>query len=438
MRIFYQFAIFILFAGISYASHKCTLFNDKNHGFGCELRNVTPSQNDFEINIMARDDTNKTEKDVMWVQIRDSQFENLPKGVFEKFVNMEKIMIISSRGFKNLEQNYFDKKITLILMKNTDLEVIGEKSFVELENLKILSLNYNNVKKIHRSAFRDLVNLEKIEMVYNYLETLDDDIFANNVNLKLVLLYNNQLKAISGQLFSRNSNIESLQLQNNIITQIEKGFYKNMTKLTRIDLSSNLCISENIQLTRFIQWSSHQYKFKDCYNNFALMKSTNDMIRSVSKKIENLEDQVSEIMEKTSNDLAILEGNMKNSTALEEFKTNLLDFFKNDKEKFKQLYENDLHNITSSIRMELIEEVENQLESSLTKTQETEQQKLVSNEFNLFREEFSGKFVFIYFILFILVCYGFFSTYVIFIKLKIFPRFGSQLDDNRKLIEQET
>lgn len=33
-------------------------------------------------------------------------------------------------------------------MKNTDLEIVGENGFVGLENLKILSLNYNQVKKV--------------------------------------------------------------------------------------------------------------------------------------------------------------------------------------------------------------------------------------------------------------------------------------------------
>lgn len=432
----YQFAILLLMVTSARATHNCTSFDDKNHGYGCELKNVVPQGENLEIDVMAKDDTNKTEVDIVWVQIRDSQFENLPKGVFEKFTNMEKMMIISSRGFKNLDTPYFDKKIKLVLMKNTDLEVVGETSFDGLVNLKILSLNYNQLKKVHKRAFRDLVSLEKIEMVYNQLEFLDDELFANNVNLKLVLLYNNQLRVISSQLFSRNANIESLQVQNNVISQIEKGFHLNLKALTRIDFSSNLCLSENILLTRFVQWSSHQFKFKDCYNNYALMKSTNDVVTKLNSKLDDLETKVSSAVERVNGDMEVLEAKIGNDTKLDDFKTNLLKFFEADQAKFKNNFKSDLSNITSEVRTELMDELGKKVETALSQNQQTLQEKLVSHDFEGFRDEFSGKFVFVYCMLFIIAVFGFATAFVVFQKLKIFPMLSYQ-SDNRKLIDPE-
>lgn len=186
--------ILALLSSLASAVHNCTSFNDRNHGFGCEMRGVVPSDENFEISMMSRETTNKTDSDVVWVQIRDSQFIDLPKGVFEKFVNMEKIMILSTTGFKILNTSYFDKKITLILMKNTDLEEIGENAFPGLTSLNILSMNYNRITKVHKNTFRDLVNVDKIEMVGNFIESLDDDIFENNIKLRLLLLYSNKIK----------------------------------------------------------------------------------------------------------------------------------------------------------------------------------------------------------------------------------------------------
>lgn len=182
------------FISLSNAFHNCTSFNDRNHGFGCELRNVIPSEENFEINMMSRDNTNKTDADVTWVQVRDSQFENLPSGIFEKFENMQKIMILTTTGFKILNTTYFDEKISLVLMKNTDLEEIGEHAFVGLTSLTILSLNYNKISKVHKNAFRDLVKVDKIEMVSNNIQFLDDETFVNNVNLRLLLLYHNKMQ----------------------------------------------------------------------------------------------------------------------------------------------------------------------------------------------------------------------------------------------------
>ena len=437
MNFFYQFAILCLAVACCEAAHNCTSFNDKNHGYGCELKNVKPDQEIFEINVMAKDDTNKTETDVIWVQIRDSEFDNnLPKGVFDKFVNMEKIMILSSTGFKDLQTSYFDKKIKLVLMKNTDLEVVGENCLVGLRDLKILSLNYNKIKQVHKNALRDLVNLEKIEMVYNNIASLDDDVFANNLNLKLILLYNNQIKVISAQLFSRNVNIESLQMQNNQISQIEKGFYTNLKALTRADFSSNVCISETILLTRFIQWSSHQYKFKDCYNNYALMKSTNEYIGLVEKKLDKLDGNVKDAVERMDNDMKVLEGKLVNQTEFEELKTNLWDFFRSDKEKFKETFESDLNNITSHVRVEMIGEIEKQVELTLGKAQEAQHEKLVSNDFEDLRDEFSGKFTLMYCALFFLICLVSATTFFVLQKLRIFPTI-SYSSDNRQLIDSE-
>lgn len=441
MKVCYQFAILFLVAAACEAAHNCTSFNDKNHGFGCELKNVKPDQENFEINVMAKDETNKTEADVVWVQIRDSQFDNdLPKGVFEKFVNMEKMMILSSKGFQNVNVTYFDKKITLILMKNTDLEVLGENCFTGLNSLKILSLNYNKLRKIHKLALRDLVSVEKVEMVYNNIETLDDELFVNNVNLKLVLLYNNQLKAISVKLFTKNVNLESLQLQNNEISQIEKGFHIGLTKLTRADFASNVCISETILLTRFIQWSSHQSKFKDCYNNYALMKSTNNVIDKVQGKIDNLETQVANTLERVDNDMKVLEGKFGNSTAMEDMKTDLLQFLNKDKEIIKQSYENELNNITSHVRIhqvEMMDEIEKKVEEVLSRTQEAQQEKLVSNDFEDFRAELSGKFTFVYFTLFIMVCFVCATAFFVIKKTKVFPVMSFQSGDSRHLIDSE-
>jgi hypothetical protein len=346
------------------------------------------------------------------------------------------MMIINSKGFKNLDKSYFDKKITLVLMKNTDLETVGENSFVGLNALKILSLNYNAVKKVHKAAFRDLVNLEKIEMVNNVLESLDDELFLNLVNLKLVLLYGNQLKVISTKLFGSNTKLESIQLQNNQIVQIQKDFYAKLTSLTRVDFSNNICMSENIVLTRFVQWSSHKYKFKDCYNNYALMDSTNVVINSVRSKLDELETKVVETQEKVTNDMKILEGQMINSTELDDIKTNLIDFFKNDKETIEKNYKSELIDIASEVRMNLTSEVKTQVEEIVSKKQDARQEKLVSHDFESLRDELSGKFTFVYCLLVVTICFVLLTTFFIFQRMRIFPQIGYQ-NDNRNLIEPE-
>lgn len=437
MKLLNNIIILCLFVTFNEAAHNCTSFNDKNHGYGCEMRNIEPQTEDSEINVMSRD-ANKSEADVVWVQIRDSKIGNLPKGVFEKFKNMERIMIIASTGLANLNVSYFDKNIKLVLMKNTDLENVGENAFTQLDVLQTLSLNYNKVKKIHKLAFRDLVRVEKIEMVFNQIETLDDELFVSNVNLKLVLLYNNKIKVISQNLFGRNTKLESLQLQNNAISQIERGFNTPLKAMTRMDISSNICINENIAITRYVQWSSHQYKFKDCYNNYALIKSTNDDIKAVNSKLDDLETEVANTIEKVNNDMSILEGKMENSTALDEVKTNLVDFFKKDRETLVKSFDDDLTKITSHVKTDMIEEIEKKLKEKVIPQQE----KLVSDDFGKLRSEFKSDMRTIYILFFALICFAIATTFFVFHKLNIIqiPRqvySGYSTRNERQLIDPE-
>lgn len=401
-------------------AHNCSSFSDKNHGFGCEIRNVKPEDKIVEINVLSRD-ANKSDEDIIWVQIRDSTFANLPTRIFEKFVNMERMMIISSFGFKNLDVSYFDKKLTLLLMKSTDLETIGEDAFVNLGELRTLSLNYNGLTKIHRNAFRDMIKLEKIELVSNKIEYLHDDTFKNNVNLKLILLYTNKIRVISSLLFSRNINLETIQLQSNEITQIEKDFYKPLTKLTRLDLTSNNCISESIAISRYVQWSSHVNKFRECFTNYINMQPILTGIAEINNQMQILDERVNLTLKKVETDMNIISGKVENTTALEDIKSNLVQFFEKDKVVSESKFKNDLENITSHVHTNLTENVKKEISAAFEKMQETRQEKLVSDDFGRFREELSSKFNVIYILLFVIVCLFAVVNFFVMSKTKVLP-----------------
>lgn len=226
-------------------------------------------------------------------------------------------------------------------------------------------------------------------------------------------------------------------MQNNSISQIERGFYKPLTKLTRADFSSNVCISESIVLTKYLQWSSQMLKFKDCFNNYALMKSTNEVISSVRVKIDDLETEVANMVEKVDNDLKILENKMENNTELQDLKTNLVNLFKSDKLKLEQKFESDLTNITSVVRTDLVREIEKNMTQVLQQSQRVEQAKLVTEDFDSLREEFSGKFTLVYFSLFFIICFACIAAFLIFKRQPFYPIFHRSQGDDRELIKAE-
>ena len=330
-------------------------------------------------------------------------------------------MILASKGLQNLTVPLFDDKIKLILIKNTDLEFIGENAFLDLKELETLSLNYNKIKKIHKLAFRDLVNVQKIEMIYNHIESLDDEVFSQTQHLKYISLHNNKIKSISSKLFGNNKKLESLQLQNNVISQIESGFYDPLKSLTRLDFSHNICTNQNFFLSRHIPWTKHQnVQLKECFRNFEQFKSENEKIKpsetdknilqlvsaSISKRLPNttpISEKHTENPEKIKNDLQasiievhenltkqflselkILEEKMLNPSDVAKIKSDLLIHMKGHLDNLTKNVSNDLITLREKIEkspdLETIqkdfklslkesgEKMSNQLENDLEKT----------------------------------------------------------------------
>lgn len=226
-------------------------------------------------------------------------------------------------------------------------------------------------------------------------------------------------------------------MQNNSISQIERGFYKNLPNLTRADFSSNICISESIILTKFLKWSSVLNKFTNCFNNYALMKTSNDELNAVRGKMDKLDTKITEVIERVDNDLKILEKKMENSTELQEFKTNLVEFFKQDKEKMEQKYEEDLTNITSAVKTDLMDALKKSVVEVVEQSQKVEQAKLVNDDFADFREEFSGKFTLIYWTLFFIICFACIAGFFVLKGQSLQAMFYRSQGDDRKLIEAE-
>lgn len=417
----YQFVLLgILFAGFSEASHNCTSFSDRFHGFGCEVTYAEFKDGKSEIKMISSD-SNKTEDDIMWFQVRLSKLQSFHKGIFETFQNLERVMILDCTGVPTLNESFFDKKISLILFKNTDLEVIGEEAFVGLSNVTTLSLNNNKIRRVHKNSFKDLINLEKIEMNSNAIESLDDDTFANNWKLQHVMMLNNKIKIITAQLFSRNSLLLSIDLKNNEITQIEKDFNANLTKLERADFTSNLCVSENFVVARGRSWDYYNVKFEKCNANYAIMKPTNEAVKRIALENESFGLKISEGLEKITSVIKLFEEKMKNSTSVEEMKKKISQFVEIDKENTKHEISGSLMNVSIDAKKMLAEDVKRAVEARLNQGDDQGHNAQIREDFRSLKEEFSNKFAKIFWAMFaIFVMVSIVSIYAAY-KLKDQP-----------------
>jgi len=102
---------------------------------------------------------------------------------------------------------------------------------VSLQNLKVLSLNGNQVVEIPSKSFASLRSLEELWLNNNKLTTIHSDSFGVHNKLTTVWLENNKINAIDER-FIDNTALSTLNMTNNICSQ-------QLTK-TRSEIKPNL------------------------------------------------------------------------------------------------------------------------------------------------------------------------------------------------------
>lgn len=287
-----------LIASISCVTKECKLFEDEQHGFGCWIKEIKIEAEEKEIKLIAKDD-GRNESEVIWIQILDSVLLNLPTNMFEKFVNMEKIFIENSTGFKTFDNAYFDVKIKYLHFTQTDMEYVGDKVFAGLISVDKLYLHNNKITSIHKNAFKDLESVDEIYLNHNLIEHLNDDVFMYNLNLKFAILDHNRMKTINAKLFSRNINLENIEVAHNSISNIEENVLEHLEYLKIFDLSSNICADEMITGDIYIQWLEVQHNLSVCFQNFKIKRE----FELILKNNQLLTEQLHELRNKTGSNM---------------------------------------------------------------------------------------------------------------------------------------
>ena len=271
-----------LIVSIKCLTKECKSYDSDDHGFGCELKGIKIEAEENEINLIAKHDW-RDDSDIIWISISYSVLHNLPRNMFLKFFNMEKIFIENCSGFKNFDKAYFDIKIKYIHLSQTDIEYVGDKVFAGLKSFEKLYLTNNKIKNLHKNAFKDLENLVEICMNNNLIEHLDDDIFIWNFKLMIIYLNNNRMKTINAKLFSQNILLEHISIANNYISNIDENFVEHLEHLEYLkflDLSNNICINTIWNLepeNETILLLKTRHYFSDCIQNI-VNKSELDLI----------------------------------------------------------------------------------------------------------------------------------------------------------------
>jgi len=124
-------------------------------------------------------------------------------------------------------------------LDNNQIIQIHPNTFQELGNLRLLFLRYNRITKIHPDAFLGLNNLQHLYLFVNQITQIHANAFQGLNNLRWLDLSNNQITKIQPDTFRGLGTLRNLSLSDNQITQIHPNIFLGLGNLRNLNLDNN-------------------------------------------------------------------------------------------------------------------------------------------------------------------------------------------------------
>ncbi len=120
---------------------------------------------------------------------------------------------------------------------------IDEKE-AEYQATNIISLTNLQITNLESDSFRNLTQLKDLYLFYNSLTCLDDsNLFVDLIDLRYLSLGVNQLSSLDPFLFNSLTNLISLDLSFNQLTELNSFSFVSLSSLENLYLSGNRLIS---------------------------------------------------------------------------------------------------------------------------------------------------------------------------------------------------
>nr|XP_012226641.1 PREDICTED: protein toll-like [Linepithema humile] len=114
-----------------------------------------------------------------------------------------------------------------------------DRSFNNMEKLKILWLQVNGLIALPEDLIWGSFQLQFIDLRKNYLESLPKHVFRDAINLKTLLLKSNNIKVLSDYIFKNTNLLEELDLSHNRITSISRNLFNGLHALKELYMEQN-------------------------------------------------------------------------------------------------------------------------------------------------------------------------------------------------------
>ncbi|KAI8497621.1 hypothetical protein Bbelb_249270 [Branchiostoma belcheri] len=164
--------------------------------------------------------------------IHSGAFVNLPE-LRKLSLRSNQITTIDSGAFANLTQ------LQGLGLSVNQIAILPFGAFAKLPQLQSLALEKNQITTIPSGFFANLPKLQGLKLKYNQITTVHSGIFSNLPELKWLYLNNNQITTIPSGAFANLPKLVWLYLNNNQITTIHTGAFANLPRLVYLFLKNN-------------------------------------------------------------------------------------------------------------------------------------------------------------------------------------------------------
>uniref|UniRef100_A0A914YVS3 Uncharacterized protein n=1 Tax=Panagrolaimus superbus TaxID=310955 RepID=A0A914YVS3_9BILA len=192
--------------------------------------------------------------------VKDNKIKKLEPGTLQVFKELEVVdftrnEITAIPSFKEMEKLKFvhfdhnqvqrietmtfssNPALQMISLQDNEISLIARNSFDALDQLMILLLANNSLTTIEKSVFDGMRNLQQLNLHNNSLIEITNHTLASLPKLNVADFSMNEISTIQPGSFTKQTNLFWLDLSNNNITKLEKGTF--VQRIANILLDGN-------------------------------------------------------------------------------------------------------------------------------------------------------------------------------------------------------
>lgn len=244
----------------------CTFFSTPIF-YGCDLIDIEVLDPLQTIAFTGDHASNRTNADVNYVRIRDSNTPFMIPEMFTAFSNMLRLEIFNS----NLESVSIPTSVQLnwLALNGNNISRIERDSLSNQSRLGYFNLAGNNIEHIDEDAFEGLISVDSFVMNNNHIRELAPRTFHPLSYVMSIDLERNLLTRIGEEIFGRNPNLLHIYLEHNQINEIHPRFVDNVRENLRfLNLLDNICVDTGFSFYTEDAWSSMNEQLTECFDNF--------------------------------------------------------------------------------------------------------------------------------------------------------------------------